>query len=79
MASKLLKRIQSDRISFNIDLTIHKVSITVVEPYNMSVTIKRGPQKQEFLFEADPHNKDTVLEQSFKRDSGFYRNKNGQF
>jgi len=76
--AKFLSRLGAEKAQCGIFLCIHKIEADVVQPFTMTILFKRGPQQDESnRFELTPFNREVELDQTFQRDSTFYREKNG--
>lgn len=76
--AKFLSRLGADKATCGIHLHIHKIEADVVQPFTMTIFFKRGPQSDESnRFELTPFVREVELDQTFARDSTFYREKNG--
>ena len=76
--AKFFDRLGKGKESCQIRLTIHKVEADVVQPLNFTLCFVRGPQRDESnRFEIIPSNREAEINQTFSRESTFYKEKNG--
>ena len=78
--AKFLNRIGADKVTCVIEMELTNLRVICSDPMTMFIAWTRGPQRDESSkFDVSPDQTDYKLKDSFKRESHFYREKDGSF
>ena len=78
--AKFLNRIAAEKVTCAIEMELSNLKIRCSDPMTMVVAWTRGPQRDESAkFDVTPDQVDYTLKDCFKRESHFYREKDGSF
>ena len=78
--AKFLNRIGADKVTCVIEMELTNLKVACSDEMSMVIAWTRGPQRDETSkFEINPDQIDYQLKESFKRESHFYREKDGSY